>query len=131
MQEIGSGPNYRVEVDTATNRIYLRFIGDIVSDAQVTGLPEAVKVACAAVKPQFTTLADFTEMKLLGLPDVVQQLQMTLLNAGLRKLASVWDHETFAKMVVDSAAQKVKSGEYSERRKVFKNRIEAEAWLSE
>src|SRR5271157_2302649 len=105
MQEIGSAPNYRVEVDTATNRIYLRFIGDIVSDAQVTGLPEAVKAASAIVKPQFTTLADFTEMQLLGLPDVVQQLQMILLSAGLRKLASLWDHETFAKIVVDSAAQ--------------------------
>jgi hypothetical protein len=131
MREIGSGPNYRVEVDTAKNRIYLRFLGDIVSEAAVAGLQEAVSAACAIVKPQFTTLADFTEMKLLGLPDIVQQLQMTLLNAGLRKLASVWDHETFAKIVVDSAAQKVKSGEYSERRKVFKNKIEAEAWLSE
>ncbi len=131
MQEIGSGPNYRVEVDTAKNRIYLRFIGDIVSEAQVTGLLEAAEAACATMKPQFTTLADFTEMKLLGLPDVTQQLQMTLLNAGLRRLASVWGQETFAKLVVESSAQKVKSGEYSERRKVFKNRIEAEAWLSE
>ncbi len=131
MQEIGSGPSYRVEVDKAQNRIYFSFFGDAVSESSVVGLLDAVKAGCALMKPGFTGLADFTEMKLLGLPDIVQKVQMILLNAGLRKLASVWDHESFAKIVVDSSAQKVKSGEYSEKRKVFKSRAEAEAWLNE
>lgn len=131
MQEIGSGPSYRVEVDRPKNRIYLSFFGDAVNDASVTGLLDAVKAACDLMKPGFTGLADFTEMGLLGLPDVAQKVQITLLDAGLRKLASVWDHQSFAKVVVDSSAQKVKSGEFSEKRKVFKNRVEAEAWLAE
>ncbi len=131
MQEIGSGPSYRVEVDTLKNRVYFSFFGDAVNEASVAGLLDAVKAGCALMKPGFTGLADFTEMNLLGLPDVAQKVQETLLEAGLRKLASVWDHESFAKVIADSSAQKVMSGEYSERRKVFKNRAEAEAWLAE
>jgi hypothetical protein len=130
MQEIGSGPSYRVEVDMPKNRIYLWFFGEAVNDASVAGLLEAVKGACDLMKPGFTGLADFTDMKLMGLPDVAQKTQTLLMEAGLRKLASVWDHESFAKIIVDSSAQKVKSGEYSERRRVFKNRVEAEAWLA-
>jgi hypothetical protein len=129
MQEIGIGPNYRVEVDTAKNRIYFWFFGDAMNASGVAGLPEAAKAACALMKPSFTGLADFTGMKMLGVPDVVHQVQATLLNAGLRKVASVWNEESFAKFVVDSSAQKLKSGEYDEKRKVFKDRVEAEAWL--
>ena len=131
MKEIASGPSYRVQLDAVKNRIYLSFFGDAVGEASVAGFVDAVKAACALMKPGFTSLADFTEMKLLGLPDIVQQAQLTLLNAGLQKLASLWDHETFAKMVVDSSAEKVKSGEYSEKRKVFTDRVEAEAWLND
>jgi hypothetical protein len=131
MQEIGSGANYRVGVDTAKNRVYFWFFGDVLNTYGVADLPEHVKTACALMKPRFTGLADFSEMKMLGVPDVVQQVQANLLNAGLRKIASVWSDESFAKFIVDSSAQKLKSGEYDEKRKVFKNRIEAEAWLDE
>ena len=131
MQEIGSGPSYRLEVDIPKNRIYLSFFGDALSDASVVGLLPAVKAACDLMKPGFTALADFTEMKLLGLPDVAQKVQISISNAGVRKVASVWGHESFAKIVVNSSAEKVKGGEYSERRKVFKDRAEAEAWLDE
>ncbi|MGO9116503.1 MAG: hypothetical protein ACLQPD_02715 [Desulfomonilaceae bacterium] len=131
MKEIGAGPHHRVEVDTAKNRMYLTFFGDALSDAAAAGLQDGVQAEIAILKPGFTALGDFTEMNLLGLPDIVQQLQATFLNAGVRKAASVWSHESFAKVLVDSSAQKVKSGEYSDRRKVFKNRVEAEAWLDE
>jgi hypothetical protein len=130
MQEIGVGPHHRVEVDTAKNRIYLTFFGDALSDAAAAGLRDEIQAAISLMKPGFTALGDFTEMNLLGLPDIVQQLQATIVNAGVRKAASVWSHESFAKVIVDSSAQKV-SGEYSERRKVFKSRVEAEAWLNE
>ena len=59
------------------------------------------------MKPGFIGLTDLTEMKLPGLPDIAQKIQMTLLEAGLRKLASVWKHESFAKVVVGSSAQEV------------------------
>ncbi len=66
---------------------------------------------------------------MLGVPDIVQELQETVMAAGLRKLASVWDRDSFAKLVVDSSAQKVAGGAYEEKRKVFHTRAEAEAWL--
>ncbi len=131
MRQIGSGPCYRVEFDTPKNRVYLTFFGDAVSPASVTGLEEAVQTACGLSKPGFTTLSDFIEMKLLGLPDVVKNVQNIVFNAGVRKVASVWSYESFAKIIVDSSAEKVKAGEYSEKRKVFHDRLEAEAWLNE
>ena len=130
MKEIGAGPHHRVEVDTAKNRIYLSFFGDALTDAAAAGLRDSLQASIALMKPGFTALGDFTEMNLMGLPDVARELQTTLLNAGVKKAASVWSHESFAKIIVDSSAQKV-SGEYSERRKVFKNRVEAQAWLDE
>jgi hypothetical protein len=131
MKEIGVGPTYRIEIDTAKNRIYFWFFGDLVSDASVAGMLDAAKAAISLMKPRFTAFADFTEVNMLGLPDIARQLQTTLLNGGLRKVASVWSHESFAKIIVDSSAQQVKSGEYSDRRKVFKDGVEAEAWLDE
>ncbi len=89
----------------------------------------ATKTACETLKPGFFAIVDFTEMTMLGLPDIVQKLQETVLAAGLGKLASVWSRETFAKMVVDSSAQKVAGGGYEEKRKAFHSRAEAEAWL--
>jgi hypothetical protein len=131
MKEIGSGPSYRVEVDTLKNRIYFSFFGDALGEASVAGLIDAVEAACALMKPGFTSLADFTEMKLLGLPDVARETQVTISHAGVRKVASIWNHESFAKIVVDSSAEKVMSGEYSEKRKVFTDRAEGEAWLND
>ena len=131
MKEIGTGPHHRVEVDTAKNRIYMTFFGDALSDAAAAGLRNSLQASIALMKPGFTALGDFTEMNLMGLPDVARDLQTTLLNSGIRKAASVWSHESFAKMLIDSSAQKVKEGEYSAKRKVFKNRAEAEAWLDE
>ena len=130
MKEIGAGPHHRVEVDTAKNRMYLTFFGDALRDVAAAGLRDQIQTAITLMKPGFTALGDFTEMNLLGLPDIVRELQTGYLKAGVRKAASVWSHESFAKVIVDSSAQKV-SGEYSEKRKVFKNRAEAEVWLDE
>ncbi|MBI5571133.1 MAG: hypothetical protein HY914_14410 [Desulfomonile tiedjei] len=131
MQEIGSGSNHRVAIDQSKNRVYMRFSGDILSSEAVSALPDEVKAACAALKVGFTCLADFTEMKLLGLPDLVVNVQSTIMAAGVRKVASVWSEEGFAKFLVDSSAQKVSSGAYEGKRKVFKNAAEAESWLDE
>lgn len=131
MKEIGSGPTYRIMIEKTKNRIYFSFFGDLVNEASVAGLLDATKASSALMKPGFTALADFREVKLLGLPDIAQKVQMTLLEAGLLKVASVWNHESFAKIIIDSSAQKVGSGMYSEKRKVFKDKVEAEAWLAE
>ncbi len=131
MKEIGSGPTYRIMIDKTKNRIYFSFFGDLVKDASVAGLLDATKASSALMEPGFTALADFREVNLLGLPDIAQKVQMTLLEAGLRRVASVWSHESFAKIIIDSSAQKAGSGMYSEKRKVFKDEVEAEAWLDE
>ena len=131
MQEIGSGPNYKVSVDQVKNRLYMGFSGDVLTSATVSPLPGYVKAACAALKPGFTCLADFTDMKLLGLPDLVTTVQGTIMSAGVRKVASVWSDEGFAKFLVDSSAHKLASGEYEGKRKVFKSVAEAEDWLDE
>ncbi len=73
------------------------------------------KAACDALKPNFTVLADFTGLSLFGLPDFTEKVQTTLMDAGVKKIASVWNKETFAKLVVDSSAQKV-AGEHTTRR---------------
>jgi hypothetical protein len=131
MKEIEAGPHHRVEVDMAKNRLYLSFFGDALTDTHAAGLREGVQNAIALLRPGFTALGDFTEMNLLGLPDLVREVQMTIFNAGVRKSASVWNQESFAKIIVDSSAGKVKSGEYVKKRKVFTDRLEAEAWLDE
>ncbi len=91
---------------------------------------EAVKKACALMKSNFTCLADFCDMKLLGVPDTVKEVQTILSSAGLGKIASVWNEESFAKFIVDSSAQKM-GEQYDQKRKIFNNRIEAESWLDE
>ena len=90
MKEIEASPHYRVEVDTAKNRFYLSLFGDVLTDADVAGMLDAVQTAIDLLKPGFTAVGDFTELKLLGLPDISQEVQMTLFNGGLRKVASVW-----------------------------------------
>lgn len=129
MQELGSGPNYRLAVDAGKNRIYVWAFGDILNTSGVAALPNDAKAACNTMKPGFTVLVDFTGVKLLGLPDMIQQLQSIMLEAGVRRITSVWSEESFAKFIVDSSAHKVKGGAYEEKRQAFMNRGEAEAWL--
>jgi hypothetical protein len=131
MQEIGSDANYRVAADKTKNRLYLWALGEIMGSKGIEGMVPATKTACGVLKPGFTALVDFTEIKMLGVPDIVRELQETVMAAGLRKLASVWDRETFAKLVVDSSAQKVAGGAYDTKRMVFHSRAEAEPWLDE
>jgi hypothetical protein len=131
IKEMGSGPNYRITIDAARNRLYILVLGEAMTTNGVQGLVPAVKAGCDTLKPGFTAVADFLEMTLLGLPDVVRDVQETIMAAGLRKLASVWHKETFAKMVVDQSAQKAAGGGLTEKRRVFYSRDEAEAWLDE
>ena len=59
-REIRSGPRAnRSEVDTPKKLIYSSFCGEAVSDVSVTGLLNAVKAACAFMKPGFIGLTEF------------------------------------------------------------------------
>ncbi|MBI5250332.1 MAG: hypothetical protein HY912_12630 [Desulfomonile tiedjei] len=129
MQEIGAGPNYRAAIDAGKNRVYFWCFGDVLNVAGVAGIADDAKTACGLMKSGFTVLVDFTGIKLFGVPDVLQKVQATVLDAGFRKIASVWTEDNFAKFVVDSSAHKLKDRGYEDRRGVFKDRAEAEAWL--
>jgi hypothetical protein len=131
MQEIGSSHNYRIAIDVQKNRIYFWFIGDIMGASGTMNLLADTRKACDALISGFTGLGDFTETNLLGQPDTAQQVQTILMDSGLRKMASVWSRESFAKLIVDATAQKVAGGAYQQKRKVFHDRAEAEAWLDE
>jgi hypothetical protein len=131
LEQIGSNLNYRASVDIIKNRVYLNFFGDILNTQGVDGLLPDISKAVARMKPGFTVLADFTEMTMLGLPDVVVSVQTTLAKTAMRKVASVWTEDTFAKMIVDTSAHKVGDGSYENKRRVFKNKAEADAWLDE
>lgn len=129
IEEMGSGTNYRITIDKAKNRLYILILGEAMTPEGVRGLVPAVKAGCAGLKPGFSAVADFLEMTLLGLPDAVRDVQETIMGAGLGKLASIWQRETFAKMLVDDLARKSAGGALAERRRVFHSRPEAEAWL--
>jgi hypothetical protein len=131
MQEIGSGKNHRVAVDISKNRIYFWFFGDALAAVNLDLLPRDARTARDMLKPDFTILADFTEMKLLGLTDQVTAVLGILGVEDLRKAAEVWPQESFAKFVVNSLAQKVKDGAFAKKTRAFKDRAEAEAWLDE
>ena len=131
MKEVGSGSKYRVAVDVAKNRIFTWFKGELISSSDAAGLLDSTRKACDMLKPGFTSLADFTEVALLGLPDVMQDAQRLLASSGLSKSATVWATESFAKIVVDSEAKKVTEGSFSKKRRAFMSRADAEAWLDE
>lgn len=128
MEEIGSGLNYRLTVDKLKNRMYLWCFGELMSAAANEPMVSHVRDACTVLNPGFTVLADFLEVKLLGLPDITQRVQTALLNGGVGKVATVWNKESFSKLVVDSSADKIGDA-YAAKRKAFANRAEAESWL--
>ena len=131
MTEVGSGSKYRIAVDVTKNRLYTWFKGELIASSDAAGLLETTKTAFTMLKPGFTSLTDFMEVTLLGLPDVMQSAQRLLASSGLSKSATVWTNEGFAKIIVDSGAQKVSEGSFATKRRSFRSRVEAEAWLDE
>ena len=130
METVGSTEHCTISIDRQKNRIFLVFIGDILDPKTAEPIPGQTQKGCEQLKPGFTCLADFTQMRLLSLGDLAAKVQSTLLRADVKKVASVWSEDTFAKMVVDRSGEKVGS-EYASRRKHFTDRTTAEKWLDE
>lgn len=128
MIEIGSGRNYRIAVDTMRNRLYIWYSGEVMRSTENPQLLVHAQEACRSLKPGFSVLADYLEMTMLGLPDVIASVQATLLDSGVNRVATVWKADSFSKIVIDSQAQKVGHA-YAEKRKPFSDRAKAEAWL--
>lgn len=130
MREIGSTKNFRIAVDSSKNRLYLIVSGDALKANENLEAPVIIERACAQLKPGFTCLADHTQLSLFGLPDVAAQIQSAMMRAGVRKVASVWPSESFAKIVVKSAGDQTGDA-YTAKRKYFTDLGSAEAWLDE
>ena len=130
MEEVGSTNNVKIAVDKTKNRIFFVFSGDILDPKTAEPIPGITRKGCEQLRTGFTCLADFTGMNLLSLGDVAEKVQSELLRADVKKVASVWSEDTFAKMVVDRSGEKVGS-EYASRRKHFTDRTTAEKWLDE
>jgi len=128
MTEIGAGRNYRIAVDPMKNRMHTWYVGEFMRTEDNPRFLDHTKEACGRLKPGFTVLADMVDLKMMGLPDVAQLVQATLLDSGVARVAAVWSKESFSKLVVDSSAQKVGES-YAGKRKSFASRAEAEAWL--
>jgi hypothetical protein len=128
MTEIGSGGNYRIAVDTARNRFYIWYFGEVMRTTENPQLLAHTQEACRRLKPGFSVLADYLDLTMMGLPDVIESVQSTLLNSGVNRVATVWSADSFSKLVIDSQAQKVGDA-YAGKRKAFTNRAEAETWL--
>jgi hypothetical protein len=130
MEEIGSTGNVRVSIDKANNRVLMVFTGDILNSAAVEPVPNITRTACDKLRPRFSCLADFTGMKLFSETAFGRQIQDQLMLAGVRKVAAVWSHDSFAKFVLDKAAEKVGPA-YVSRRRSFMDVRAAEKWLDE
>jgi hypothetical protein len=130
LKEIASGPLYRIAVDVPRNRFYLWAFGKGLKPSDADGIPEATQTACNLLKPGFTALIDYTKLELLGLLDVVQEVQKIFISSGIGKLAMIWDRDSFAKFTIDSLAQKTESDAYKANRKSFFDKSEAEKWLN-
>jgi hypothetical protein len=130
MMEVASTKNFRIAVDLPKNRLYLIVSGDALKANENLEAPAFVEKACAQLKPGFTCLADHTQLSLFGLPDVAAQIMSAMMRAGLRKVASVWPSESFAKIVVKSTGEQT-GDSYTAKRKFFSDLGSAEAWLDE
>jgi hypothetical protein len=130
MITVTSKDGYSVKVDQNKNRLYLEMEGDVFERHKFENLPTEMKDGCRMLKPGFTCLADFKKVTLFALPDVATAVQKAILEEGVRKVASVWGEQLLAKMSINKAADS--SGDaYVDRRKVFTDKAEGEAWLDE
>jgi hypothetical protein len=130
MDTIVPKDGYSVKVDQNKNRLFLEMEGDVFERNKFENIPTEMKEGCRILKPGFTCLADFTKVKLFALPDIAAAVQKTILEEGVRKVASVWGEQLLAKMSISKAADS--SGDaYVDRRRVFTERAEGEAWLDE
>jgi hypothetical protein len=128
MRGIGSTKNTRVAIDSMKNRLHVNLFGDALRADENQQVPAFVEQGCAQLKPGFTCLADYTQLKLFGLPDVARDVMAVMMRAGVRKVATVWPDESFAKLVLGSAAKDTGDA-YLSKRQTFTDLDSAKAWL--
>jgi hypothetical protein len=126
MKEIVSNPYYVVSVDPQKNCLYLTATGMWVDEAAVKGFVDDVKKALDELQRNLTIFIDCTGMEGTTLPNLFAGAQKAAMARGIRKVASVWSHESFFKLQAQKIAQT--TGFPVER---FSDLQEAQAWLDE
>ena len=119
---------YRMLVDDRKNRILFEAWGDIVEPAHFVHFAEDWQNVCAHMKPGFTVLGDYTRTGAFFLKDSFSKGMKAIYDAGVRKVAVFWGTQVLGKMTTELSAAAA-SSEYAAKRKSFKTRAEAEAWL--
>ncbi|MFH1114555.1 MAG: hypothetical protein V1792_11590 [Pseudomonadota bacterium] len=130
MNTVEANDFYTVMADQIKNRLYLLMKGDVFERQRFENLPAQMREACRMLKPGFTCLADFAQVSLFALPDVATAVQKTLLEEGVKRVASVWGEQMLAKLSMSKSAQTA-GDPYVDRRKVFTDKNQGEAWLDE
>ena len=130
MTTVVSNESYTIRSDALKNRIYLEMQGEVYETTKFVNLATQLRDACRGMKPGFTFVADFKNVTVFALPDIATEVQKTLLEEGVRRVASVWGEQLLAKLALDKAASSAGDA-YVDRRKVFTDRYAAETWLNE
>ena len=126
MKTIASNEYYSVAVDTQKNRLFLSASGMWLKETEVKGFVADVKKGLDELRTNLTILIDARGMKGTSLPNLFVDAQKAGVAKGIKRVASVWDRESFFRFQADQIKQT--SGFPVQR---FAAMEEAEAWLDE
>ncbi|MFH1114790.1 MAG: STAS/SEC14 domain-containing protein [Pseudomonadota bacterium] len=126
MKTIASNDYYTVSVDGLKNRLFLSASGMWVKEGEVKNLVPDVQAALAELQPNLTILVDARGMQGTSLPDLFVDAQKAAVAKGIKRVASVYERESFFKLQAEEIAQT--SGFPVKR---FAAMEEAQAWLDE
>lgn len=124
MKTIASNDFYSISVDTQKNRLLLIAKGMWVKPDDFKNFVADVQTALDELKGNLTILVDARGMQGTSLPSVFLEAEKAAMAKGIKKVASVYDRESFFKMQAQQIAQT--SGFPVQR---FASIDEAETWL--
>jgi len=124
MKTIASNAFYSVAVDTQKNRIILSAKGMWVKADEVQNFVADVQAALDELQPNLTILVDARGMQGTSLPEVFVAAEKLAVAKGIKRVASVYDRESFFKLQAQQIAQT--SGFPVQR---FASMDEAKTWL--
>ncbi len=126
MKTVASNDYYTVGVDTQKNRLFLSATGMWIKEAEVKDFVTDVQTALDELQPSLTILIDGRGMQGTSLPDVFVDAQKAAVVKGIKRVASVYDRESFFKLQAEQIAQT--SGFPVQR---FGDMEEARSWLDQ
>ena len=128
MKSVVEREHYRMSVDPPNNRISFEAWGDCVEPELFADFGDDWKKACSYVQPGFTVLGDYTQVGVFFVREAFAKGMEVIFESGVHKCAVFWGDGVLGKFTTEQAAE-LASPEYAAKRKSFKTREEAEAWL--